>query len=62
MTLMTVKEVAQMLRLKECSIYKKVRLGEIPCLKMKSPKGEKNRIRFSTDAINKWLRGNTKKH
>ena len=46
---MTVKELADYLRLNELTIYKKVRLGEIPAVKMGRA------LRFKRDVIDKWL-------
>ena len=46
---MTVKELADYLRLNELTIYKKVRLGEIPAVKVGRT------LRFKKDIIDKWL-------
>ena len=46
---MTVKELADYLRLNELTIYKKVRLGEIPAVKVGRA------LRFKKDIIDKWL-------
>lgn len=46
---MTVKELADYLRLNELTIYKKVRLGEIPAVKVGRA------LRFKRDVIDKWL-------
>jgi len=46
---MTVKELADYLRLNELTIYKKVKLGEIPAVKVGRA------VRFKKDVIDKWL-------
>ncbi|MCK4852475.1 MAG: helix-turn-helix domain-containing protein [Candidatus Omnitrophica bacterium] len=47
--IMTVKQLADYLQINELTIYKKVRIGEIPSIKM-------GRIlRFKKEIIDKWL-------
>ena len=46
---MTVKQLAEYLQINELTVYKKVKLGEIPTVKV-------GRIlRFKRDVIDKWL-------
>ena len=58
--LLTVKEVARMLRVSVPGIYKMAHRKQIPCVQWESPKGEgstreKTVIRFETDAIVKFI-------
>lgn len=46
---MTVKQLSDYLQLNELTIYKKVRLGEIPAVKMGKA------LRFKKEIIDKWL-------
>lgn len=46
---MTVKQLADYLQLNELTVYKKVRLGEIPAVKMGKA------LRFKKEVIDKWL-------
>jgi len=46
---MTAKQLAGYLQLNELTIYKKVRLGEIPVVKIGRA------LRFKKDVIDKWL-------
>ena len=52
--LMTVKEVAEYLRLDEHTIYRMARKGEIPAFKIAG------QWRFKRDLIEKWLKTKTK--
>lgn len=47
--LLTVNELAEILKLNIQTIYRKVKKGEMPCTKIGST------IRFDKDVINKWL-------
>ena len=49
-TLMTIEEVAQLLRYSTKTVYKKAAKGEIPSV----PVSRRKRL-FSRDAINYWL-------
>lgn len=55
MTLLTVKELAEMLQLNPQTVYRKTRKGIIPATII-GPS-----IRFDKDVINEWLAGQTKK-
>ena len=46
---MTVKQLAGYLQLNELTIYKRVRLGEIPAVKVERS------LRFKKDVIDRWL-------
>lgn len=46
---MTAKQLADYLQVNELTIYKKVRLGEIPAIKMGRA------LRFKKEVIDKWL-------
>jgi excisionase family DNA binding protein len=46
---MTAKQLADYLQLNELTIYKRVRLGEIPAVKMGRA------LRFKKDIIDRWL-------
>ena len=47
--MITVEELAKLLRLNPQTIYRKVQKGEIPAIKIGGA------IRFDSDAINKWF-------
>jgi hypothetical protein len=58
--LLTVKEVARMLRVSIPGIYKMAHRKQIPCIQWESPKGEnssraKTVLRFEPDAIVKFI-------
>lgn len=46
---MTAKQLAEYLQLNELTIYKRVRLGEIPAVKMGKA------LRFKKEVIDRWL-------
>ena len=48
-TMMTVKEVADYLKMKEVTIYKHAQEGKIPCFKVGS------KWRFKRETIDKWI-------
>lgn len=49
--LMTVGEVASLLRMHPKTVYDRAARGDIPCLKIGRS------VRFSRNAIGRWLRG-----
>lgn len=51
MTLLTVKEIAELLRISERKVYELVSNNEIPHVKVGGS------IRFNSEVINKWLSG-----
>lgn len=47
---MTIKEVSELLRVKEKTLYQWAELGQIPCIKMNGA------LRFDYDDIQKWVK------
>ena len=50
MKIMTIKEVSELLRVKEKTLYQWAELGQIPCIKMNGC------LRFDLDDIQRWVK------
>ena len=50
MKIMTVKEVSELLKVKEKTLYQWAELGQIPCIKMNGC------LRFDFDDLQKWVK------
>lgn len=50
MKIMTVKEVSELLKVKEKTLYQWAELGQIPCIKMNGC------LRFDFDDIQNWVK------
>ncbi len=53
--LLSVRQLAERLNVREGTIYMWVKLGKVPCLRL-----GRRTIRFSENAIELWLQQNTK--
>ena len=54
MTIVTVKELSSILRVKEKTLYQWAELGSIPCTKLNGC------LRFNLDDIQAWVKNSTK--
>lgn len=50
MKILTIKEVSELLRVKEKTLYQWAELGQIPCIKMNGS------LRFDYDDIQTWVK------
>lgn len=50
MKIVTVKEIAELLKVKEKTLYQWAELGQIPCIKMNGC------LRFDLEDIQKWVK------
>ena len=51
MEIVTVKEVAELLKVKEKTIYQWAELGQIPCMKLNGS------LRFDIEDVKQWIQG-----